>query len=98
MRDSDLPLFAWKPPSKVLLFPLINRIGKVRKTAALLSSKRGEEAVLYWKQVVAANRKHMSRVGLADETIEAELRRFHDAVQAEMMRQHYSSSNPKGAA
>lgn len=51
MHDADLPLFNWQPPVKVLVFPLINRVGKVRKTAAILSRKHGEDAILYWKQV-----------------------------------------------
>lgn len=73
-----------------------------RHTAQLLSSKQGEDAVLYWKQVMAANRKHLTRVGLDDAAIETELQSFHDAVQSEMVRQAYGcgrgSNNPKGAA
>ncbi|WP_312620447.1 MULTISPECIES: DUF6074 family protein [Bacteria] len=99
MRDADLPLFNWHPPVKVLVFPLINRVGKVRKTAAILSRKHGEDAILYWKQVTAANRKHLVRIGLDDIAVDAQLRSFHDAVQSEMIRQHYTgSNNPKGAA
>ena len=99
MRDDDLPLFNWQPPVKVLLFPLINRVGKVRKTAANLSRKHGEDAALYWKQVTSANRKHLVRIGLDEESICEQLRSFHDAVQSEMVKQHYSSNNnPKGAA
>jgi hypothetical protein len=95
----DLPLFKWKPPVKVLIFPLINRVGKVRKTARYLSQKHGEDAILYWKQVTTANRKHLARVGLDDDAIECQLRQFHDAVQSEMVRQCYGgSNNPKGAA
>lgn len=102
MRDADLPLFAWTPPCKVILFPLVNRVGKVRHTAGLLSQKHGEDAALYWKQVVSANRKHLSRVGLGDDEIVVELRAFHDAVQAELVRMTYagrgSSHDPRGAA
>lgn len=34
MQRSDLPLLQWKPPVKVLLFPLTSRIGKHRSSAA----------------------------------------------------------------
>ncbi len=99
MRDAGLPLFNWQPPVKVLVFPLINRVGKVRKTAAILSRKHGEDAALYWKQVTTANRKHLFRIGLDDAAVEAQLQSFHDAVQSEIIRQQYvGSNNPKGAA
>lgn len=100
MQRDDLPLFGWQPPCQVILFPLVNRVAKVRHTAQLLSSKRGEDAVLYWKQVTAANRKHLTRVGLDEAAIDAELRSFHEAVQSEMILQclNAGSNNPKGAA
>lgn len=98
MRDDDLPLLAWTPPCKVILFPLVNRVGKVRHTAQLLSSKHGEDAVLYWKQVVAANRKHLARIGLDEAGIEAELRSFHEAVHSEMVRQAYYGGRGNGGA
>lgn len=99
MLHDDLPLFRWQPPVKVLVFPLINRVGKVRKTAAILSRKHGEDASVYWKQVTSANRKHLARIGMDEESICEQLRSFHDAVQSEMVKQHYSTSNnPKGAA
>lgn len=95
----DLPLFVWNPPVKVIVFPLIKRVGKIRKTAAILSRKQGDDAASYWKQVTTANRKHLVRVGLDEADVESELRAFHDAVQSEMVRQHYAgSNNPKGAA
>lgn len=89
MQRDDLPLFAWQPPRRVLLFPLINRVGKVRQTAAKLARKHGDEAELYWKQITAANRKHLMRFGLNEAEIDMQLRAFFDAVQAEMVRQSY---------
>lgn len=96
MSRDILPLFNWQQPCKVILFPLINRVGKVRRTAQLLSSKHGEDAVLYWKQVMAANRRHLTRVGLDEQAINTELRSFHDAVQSEMIRQAYSGGRGNG--
>ena len=99
MRDDDMPLFNWDPPVKILLFPLVNRVGKVRKTASILSRKHGDEADLYWKQIVAGNRKHLARIGLSEKAIESELLSFHQAVHAEMVRQAYrgSTGSPGGA-
>lgn len=90
MQRDDLPLFAWQPPVQVLLFPLVNRIGKVRHTARKLAGKHGDDAALYWKQVTSSQRKHLERVGLSPVEIDAELRSFFDAVQHEMVRQSYS--------
>ena len=90
MKRDRLPLFAWQPPRQVLLFPLSKRVGKTRRTAQILSSKHGEDASLYWKQVVSAARKHLLRVGLTEEEIEEQLSEFFDAVQAELVRLAYS--------
>lgn len=98
MVHDTLPLFAWKPRPQVLLFPLTRRVGKVRHTAAKLASKHGEEADLYWKQVTAANRKHLERVGLSEAEIGAEIRSFFDAVQGELYRIAYQRQTPGGAA
>ncbi|NVP55982.1 DUF6074 family protein [Mycoplana rhizolycopersici] len=98
MRDDDLPLLSWTPPCKVILFPLVKRVGKVRHTAQLLSSKHGEDAILYWKQVMAANRKHLTRIGLDQDDIEAELGSFHEAVHSEMVRLAYCGGRGNGGA
>lgn len=98
MRSDDLPLLAWKPPVRVLLFPLTRRVGKIRHTAAKLIQKHGEDANLYWRQVVASNRKHLERVGLSEQEIETELRAFNDAVQREMMRLTYRGRTGGDAA
>jgi hypothetical protein len=81
----------------VIIFPLVKRVGKVRHTAVKLSAKHGDDATLYWKQVVASQRKHLQRVGLSPEEIEAELRSFFDAVQCQMARMVHERY-PGGAA
>lgn len=99
MTQPNPPLFNWSPPVRIILFPLTKRIGKIRHTAQKLAGKRGDDADIYWRQVIAANRKHLARVGLDDAAIETELLAFHDAVQAEMVRQSYrQSSTPGGSA
>ncbi len=102
MRENDLPLFAWQPPKQVLLFPLTRRVGKVRQTAGKLLHKHGDDADLYWKQVLAANRKHLERVGLLPHEVDEQLRAFFDAVQGEVNRLAYERVSrgdfPGGAA
>ena len=84
MSRSKLPLLDWQPEPKVLVFPLDARIGKVRRTASLLYKKQGEDADLYWKQVIAANRKHLIRIGLTAEQQHEQLSGFSNAVQHEL--------------
>ncbi|CAN7241205.1 DUF6074 family protein [Mesorhizobium sp. LjNodule214] len=98
MQSDDLPLFRWRPPVRIIIFPLTKRVGKVRHTAKMLAGKHGEDATLYWRQVIAANRRHLERVGLPETDIEAELRSFFDAVQGELARMAYAGQNTGGAA
>ncbi|TKT78401.1 DUF6074 family protein [Aquamicrobium sp. LC103] len=98
MQRDDMPLFRWQPPVKVILFPLTKRIGKVRHTAQKLLGKQGDDADLYWKQVMSANRKHLERIGLSDDEIDDQLREFFDAVQGELRRLTYCGQGTGGAA
>ncbi|MBX8826887.1 DUF6074 family protein [Ochrobactrum sp. SFR4] len=84
MSEKKLPLLEWQPACKVLVFPLDARVGKVRRTASLLYKKQGEDADLYWKQVIAANRKHLIRIGLTAEEQHEQLSGFSCAVQQEL--------------
>jgi hypothetical protein len=97
MSVHDLPLFAWEPPKQILLFPLTRRVGKIRHTALKLASKHGDDAELYWKQVVASQRKHLQRVGLSPVEADEEIVAFFDAVQAEIGRMSFDRY-PGGAA
>lgn len=84
MSRSKLPLLDWQPEPKVIIFPLDARISRVRRTASLLNKKQGEDADLYWKQVIAANRKHLTRIGLTAEQQRVQLLGFSNAVQREL--------------
>lgn len=95
--DKQLPLLTWKPSAKLIVFPLEKRVGKIRHTASKLASKHGEDAELYWKQVVASQRKYLQKVGLSDEAIDGEIRSFFDAVQSQMVRMA-CERQPGGAA
>ena len=92
MQHDSLPLFDWQPQCDVLLFPLHRRVGKVRRTAQLLTSKRGDAATLYWRQVISSIRRQLSRTGTPAAVIEAEIRSFFDAVQTEMTKRSYEDN------
>ncbi|MBU4529766.1 MAG: hypothetical protein KUA43_08815 [Hoeflea sp.] len=101
MTTDDLPLFGWTPPAprrQVLLFPMINRVGKIRHVAKLLSTKNGDDADLYWRQIRSGLQKQLERVGATQHEIDTEIRAFFQAVQAELVRITYFDRNNGGAA
>lgn len=98
MLGNDLPLFAWTPPSKVLVFPLQRRVGRVRHVASKLLDKQGELANTYWRQIVTSLTSQMERAGISEAEIDRELKSFFDAVQSEMARLTYRGQQPGGGA
>ncbi|NKM57178.1 hypothetical protein GFL21_22060 [Rhizobium anhuiense] len=88
MRDSNLPLFARQPPCKVLTFPLVNRIGKIRDVASKSLAKiTDHHADVYRKQVTEALLRQFDRLGIPEDEQDEQLGAFWHAVQNEMMRQ-----------
>lgn len=101
MTTDDLPLFRWTPPApsrKVLVFPMTNRVGKIRHVAHLLSTKDGDDADLYWRQIRSGLRKQLERVGASEHETNSEIRAFFEAVQAELVRISYFNQGNGGAA
>ncbi len=96
--EPDLPLLRWKPPVKVILFPLVNCVGKVRHVAGLLVEKQGDDATRYWKQVVTNQRKSLDRLGVPVAEQDQQLRDFWDAVNAEMVRLAFGGRRNGGDA
>lgn len=97
----NLPLFAWRPPEcRLIPFPMVSRIGRVRDTAAKMLDKPTEKsAEHYRRQVDEAMNGQLSKIGLPGEAIEAERVAFWKAVDAEMTRQAYGwRHEPDGAA
>jgi hypothetical protein len=89
-NDADnLPLFAWKQPEcRLIPFPMVNRIGRIRDTAAKMLDKPTEKsAEHYRRQVDEAMTAQLSKIGLLAEVIEVERADFWKAVDAEMARQ-----------
>jgi hypothetical protein len=89
-NDADtLPLFTWKQPDcRLIPFPMVKRIGRIRDTAAKMLDKPTEKsAEHYRRQVDEAMTIQLSKIGLAGEKIEVERAAFWKAVEAEMTRQ-----------
>ncbi|MER9169855.1 DUF6074 family protein [Mesorhizobium australicum] len=94
----QLDLLDWTPPCKVIAFPMVKRIGKVRRVADVLAVKRGAAATNYWKQTVSTLAGQMARAGIDPDTINRELRQFHDAVQRELWLRSGHDQRPGGSA
>ncbi|NSZ73010.1 DUF6074 family protein [Agrobacterium tumefaciens] len=87
-NDADkLTLFTWKQPEcRLIPFPMVNRIGRIRDTAAKMLDKPTEKsAEHYRRQVDEAITGQLTKIGLSGEAIEIERAAFWRAVGAEMM-------------
>lgn len=88
-NDADkLPLFEWRQPEcRLIPFPMVNRVGRIRDTAAKMLDKPTEKsAEHYRRQVDEAMTGQLSKIGLPGEAIEAERVAFWKAVDVEMVR------------
>ncbi|CAI2932465.1 protein of unknown function [Aminobacter niigataensis] len=61
---------------EVIPFPTSRRVGKIRRTAQVLSEKTGKGADHYWRQVIEGMRSQMRAAALSDEVIDRELEDF----------------------
>lgn len=97
--NSDLPLFEWRPPQcDVIPFPARSRVGKIRRVGDVLEGKTGKGADQYWRQIRDGMRSQMEKAGIPADRIDAELRDFFAAVQAELQRRAGHGQRPGGAA
>ncbi|MER8437756.1 DUF6074 family protein [Mesorhizobium sp. M1312] len=94
----QLELLDWNPSCLVIAFPMAKRVGKVQHVAEVLSVKRGAAATNCWKQVVATLDGQTQRAGFDRDTINRELRAFHDAVQRELCLRSGHGQRPGGNA
>lgn len=96
MPKPDLPIFTWQPPAcKVIPFPAKKRVGKIRRTAEVLSGRSGKDAERYWQQVAGGMESQMRTAGIDECTIQSEISAFRDAVSRQM---HGYNIQPGGAA
>jgi hypothetical protein len=96
---TDLPLFNWQPPCKLIAFPLANRVGRIRHVASKLVDKTTDRHADYYRcQVNEGLVHHLQKLGLSRSSIDRELDRFWHEVDIEVSRQAYRGHRPGGAA
>lgn len=96
-----LPLFAWKPPEcRLIPFPMVNRIGRIRDTAAKMLDKPTEKSAEHYRRFVdEAVTAQLEKIGLHEKEIETERAAFWKAVDGEIARQAYGwRCEPDGSA
>lgn len=101
MTHEDLPLFAWQPPRKTIVFPMKSRIGRIRDVAAKMVDKQTQRhADHYFRQVNEAMVNQLSRIGLSELEIDEQVGAFWVAVDQEITRLVYQRTGgyPGGAA
>ncbi|TAX75700.1 hypothetical protein ELI00_05255 [Rhizobium ruizarguesonis] len=88
MKQDDLPLFAWHPPCKLIVFPLVARIGRIRDVASKMLDKTSARAAeTYRDQVTIGVLRHLERLGLSESEQDEQLGAFWNAVGDEMARE-----------
>lgn len=89
------------PPSdrdcKIIAFPLVKRVGKVRDVASKLLEKSTERHAEYYRtQVTDALFKQLEKIGLSELEQDEQVGAFLSAVDMEMYRLTYRLNNPGG--
>ena len=84
-------LLDWREPAPagatLIPFPANKRVGKVRRTAAILLSKKSQRAqAAYWRQVEDGLASGLGGVGIPDDEISRQLGAFSEAVNLEAAR------------
>ena len=98
-RNHDLPLFAWQPPSKIIVFPLVNRVGRIREVAVKMMDKTTDRhAESYRDQVTAGLIKQLGKIGLSEMDVDEQLGAFWEEVRLEMIRLAYRGHDTGGTA
>lgn len=92
-RNTSLPLLEWEPPRKLLPFPLIRRVGKIRRCAEVLEGKSGTDADGYLRQQLRMLSQQLGRSGCTMEEIDRQLSEFADAIQWELIRRSYEGES-----
>lgn len=96
MTDAQLSLLDWRPPARVIAFPVSRQRDRVHKCAATLFRKHGHAAELFWRKTVRTILADLERAGVPDDQAREEVRAFFDAVQVELNR--IANSAPGGDA
>ena len=92
--DNSLPLFSWAQRSAAITpFPHSRRIGKVRQVAETLLERKTERTrENYRKKTLSRLRSKMRKLGLSEQVIETEIKKFESALIAELNRLSFLES------
>lgn len=97
--STELPLFAWQPPCKLIAFPMIYRVGKIRDVAFKMMDKTTDRHAEHYRgQVNEALIRQLEKIGLSEMEVDEQLGAFWQKVQAEMIRMSYQGHGAGGAA
>ena len=87
MANDELPLFAWTPPKRMLIFPADRWTGKARHVAEKFLNQKSDRARRrYWDQTVDRMLARLLDAGATEEDALAQIESFRHAVQAEINR------------
>ena len=101
MAHGDLPLFAWTPPCKMIVFPMGNRVGRIRDVASKMLGKTTQRSAdHYYRQVTEAMEQQLGRLGLPEIEVDEQIGAFWVAVDQEITRLVFQQTGdfPGGAA
>ena len=75
---SDLPLFAWRPPEKIVPFPAVRRRSHIERTAQAAAAAKDPEKTIR----VALDRLRGSheRKGISDEMVATDIHHYEMAI------------------
>lgn len=71
--------------SKVVAFPIRNRLGDIKRCAAMLDSLHGVEANDFWRNECRALAAKLTALGYDDAAMRHEVMEFQAAVQDQLM-------------
>ncbi|WP_425485809.1 DUF6074 family protein [Ancylobacter tetraedralis] len=85
-RDGDLPLFRWRPPPRVLVFPPERRRDLVERNARRMIEFHPSKAEAHLQRLLASVGERLLRLGCEVEQVRQHLARLECAVRAHYAR------------
>jgi vacuolar-type H+-ATPase subunit H len=87
----NLPLFTRKQPEcRLIPFPMVNRMGRIRDTASKMLDKPTEKSAEHYRRLVdEAVTAQLEKIGLSEKEIQTEREAFWKAVDLEISRLSY---------
>ena len=95
---ADLPLLAWRPPTRVVPFPLTRRRDLIARAARRMAELRPHKAAEHLQRLLDQQAGVMSRRGIAEDVIVSEVHALDAAVRREYARYGLQVGQPGGGA